>query len=70
MSRSSSRGKEKSKGASKSTSIAPTNPYDDIKYRARDALQTLARADEIKRDRPLMKEVKKCAKQQMKATQR
>lgn len=40
---------------------------DDMKYRARDALSTLKRADEIQRDKPLMRAVKACAKEDMKA---
>jgi hypothetical protein len=32
---------------------------EDMKYRARSALHTLAEADEIKRNKPLMREVKK-----------
>lgn len=42
-------------------------PYDDIKYRARDALSTLSRAEEIKRDKPLMKAVKAEARSQVKS---
>ena len=37
----------------------------DESWRARDALSTLARADEIKRDKPLMRAVKAEAKKQM-----
>lgn len=36
-------------------------------YRAKDALHTLKRAEEIMSDKPLMKAVKACAKQEMKA---
>ena len=36
-------------------------------YRAKDALHTLKRAEEIMRDKPLMRAVKACAKQEMKA---
>ncbi len=47
------------------------SPYpataDDMKYRARDALSTLKRADEIQRDKPLMRAVKACAKEDIKA---
>lgn len=42
-------------------------PYDDMKYRARDALSTLSRAEEIKRDKPLMKAVKAEARNQVKS---
>lgn len=41
--------------------------YDDTKYRARDALSTLSRAEEIKRDKPLMKAVKAEARNQVKS---
>lgn len=40
---------------------------DDIKYRAQDAMRTIARAEEHKKDRGLMKEVKRMAKETMKA---
>lgn len=40
---------------------------DDMKYRAQDALQTIKRAEEYKSDKILMKHVKACAKQEMKA---
>lgn len=46
---------------------APPVPYDDMKYRARDALSTLSRAEEIKRDKPLMKAVKAEARNQVKS---
>lgn len=42
-------------------------PYDDMKYRARDALSTLSRAAEIKSDKELMKAVKAEAKKQIKS---
>lgn len=42
-------------------------PYDDMKYRARDALSTLSRAEEIKCDKPLMKAVKAEARNQVKS---
>lgn len=45
--------------------VAPS--YDDMKYRARDALSTLTRAEEIKRDKSLMPHVKKEARLQAKA---
>lgn len=65
----------KSKGGSKQKPVpvkivsdAPDRvaPYDDMKYRARDALSTLQRAEEIRRDKPLLKAAKAEAKQQMK----
>lgn len=45
--------------------VSPT--ADDMKYRAKDALYTLKRAEEIQRDKGLMRAVKACAKQEMKA---
>lgn len=36
-------------------------------YEAKDALHTLKRAEEIMRNKPLMRAVKACAKQEMKA---
>lgn len=39
---------------------------DDMKYRAKDALQTIKRAEEHKADKELMKHVKQCAKQERK----
>lgn len=40
---------------------------EDIKWKARDAMRTIHEAEEHKRNKPLMKEVKKLAKQTMKA---
>lgn len=37
------------------------------KWEAQDALRTITRAEEIKRDRALMSEVKKCAREQVKS---
>lgn len=45
---------------------APEYEAQERKYRAEDALRTLTRAKEIERDRPLMRDVKACAKEQMK----
>ena len=45
---------------------APSRDMDDIKYRAKDALQTIKRAEEYKSDKDLMKHVKQCAKQERK----
>lgn len=36
------------------------------RYQAEDALRTITRAEEIKRDRPLMRDVKACAREQAK----
>ncbi len=47
---------------SSSDSRVPLEPY-----HVRDAMQTLHRAEEIRRDKPLLREVKKMAKAQMKA---
>lgn len=50
----------------------PSSAYIDKedKYRAQDALRTLTRAEEIKADKALMRDVKKEAKAQIKATSR
>lgn len=37
------------------------------KWEAQDALRTITRAEEIRRDRGLMAEVKKCAREQVKS---
>ena len=54
---------------SKANPAPPPNPAssDTDMFRARDALHTLKRAEEIQRDKPLMRAVKACAKQEMKA---
>lgn len=53
---------------------APTPRAEDEarekKYRAEDALRTLKRAEEIRSDRELMRDVKICAKADMKAVSR
>lgn len=46
--------------------VAATAPMADRKWQAEDALRTLTRAGEIQRDKSLMREVKKCAREQMK----
>ncbi len=46
---------------------AAVAPPVDRKYEAQEALRILKRADEIQRDRPLMKAVKCCARDEMKA---
>lgn len=51
----------------KSPSPSPVNSIDDRPWRARDALSTLTRAEEIRRDAGLMREVKSEAKRQQKA---
>lgn len=38
----------------------------DMKWKAKDALQTIKRAEEFKADKDLMKHVKQCAKQERK----
>lgn len=40
---------------------------DERKWRAEDALRTLKRAEEIKRDNGLMKEVERCRRDEMRA---
>lgn len=46
------------------------NPERERQYRAEDALRTLTRADEIRRDAALMRDVKSHAKQQIKTVGR
>lgn len=46
-------------------SIGASRP--DRQYEAEEALRTLKRADQIQRDKPLMRMVKKCAADEMKA---
>lgn len=50
--------------------IATAPAHDEMKYRARDALSTLTRAEEIKRDKTLMPHVKKEARLQAKALEK
>lgn len=59
----------KSRAKSKSPSVLVGVPSTDMdrKYRAEDALRTLSRADEIKRDGSLMRDLKKLAQQQVAA---
>jgi hypothetical protein len=45
----------------------PAVSAEEMKYKARDALHTITRAEEHKRDRELMKHVKHLAKTQVKA---
>lgn len=42
----------------------PAPAYDDRKYRAEDSLRILMKAEEIRRDKSLMKDVKDLAKKQ------
>ena len=50
-------------------STAPSPPAEEQRYRAQDALRTLSRAEEIKADSKLMRDVKAEAQRQMQATQ-
>jgi hypothetical protein len=56
-----------SKSKNKLADMAMPSPVDDMKWRAKDALNTLTRAEEIKRDKGLMKHVKCEARNQAKA---
>lgn len=47
--------------------IGAASPDVDRKYRAEDALRTIQRADEVRRDAALMRDVKKLAKEQVRA---
>lgn len=44
-----------------------STPMPQDRYMVEDALRTIAKAEEHKRNKPLMREVKKLAKQQVKA---
>lgn len=49
---------------SKKVEVVSAVPFDDSKYRAEDGLRTILRAEEIKRDKNLMKDIKQLAKKQ------
>lgn len=49
----------------KATIIIGPSAASDRKYRAEDALRTIQRADEVRRDKGLMRDVKKLAKEQV-----
>lgn len=61
--------KEPKKGAAKapgvSTAAIGISDPDGRKYRAEDALRTLARAEEIRRDGALMRDVETCRRDKM-----
>lgn len=46
--------------------VSPQDKAREQRYQAEDALRTITRAEEIKRDRPLMSMVKQVAREQMK----
>ena len=50
--------------SSKSTSIGYPSGYDEKKYRTEDAMRTLMRAEELKKDKSLMRDVEAMAKEQ------
>lgn len=50
--------------SSKSTSGIYPSGYDDKKYRTEEAMRTLMRAEELKKDRGLMRDVENLAKEQ------
>lgn len=58
--------KPKSYASNGPAMIAGPSADMENKYRAEDALRTLTRANEIRKDRTLMADVKKCANEQMK----
>lgn len=49
---------------SKSSSLGYPSGYDEKKYRTEDAMRTLMRAEELKKDKGLMKDVANMAKDQ------
>lgn len=56
----------KKDSSSRTPSKAPSNTlgYDEKKYRTEDAMRTLMRAEELKKDRGLMRDVEAMAKEQ------
>lgn len=51
-------------GKKKVVMAAMPSPQEDRKWRAEDAMRTIMRAEEFKRDKSLMKDVKELAKKQ------
>lgn len=52
--------------APKAPNVGPKTDYDDDrKWKAEDALRTLSRAEEIRRDSGLMRDVEQCRKDKM-----
>lgn len=49
---------------SKATSLGYPSGYDEKKYRTEDAMKTIMRAEELKKDRGLMRDVEAMAKEQ------
>jgi hypothetical protein len=58
---------QKLAGIKSKPTAMPAVSAEEMKYKARDALHTITRAEEHKRDRELMKHVKHLAKTQVKA---
>lgn len=59
---------DKKRVAASAAAMPPAiSPDQERKYRAQDAMRTLTRADEIRQDKSLMREVQKVAKEQMSA---
>lgn len=50
---------------SKAAKSSPAYPEEDKKWRAEDALRTLTRAEEIRGDKALMKDVEACRQEKM-----
>jgi hypothetical protein len=59
--------KAASKAAKKATVAVMASPEPDMRYRAEDALRTITRAAECRRDKDLMRHVKRLVKDQAKA---
>lgn len=51
--------------AKKKAEVAEAYPDEDKKWRAEDALRTLTRAEEIRGDKSLMKDVERCRQEKM-----
>lgn len=62
--------KAKTPSKSAKSIAASTAPSDERNWRARDALSTLTRAEEIRADPKLMRDVQACAKKEQAALSR
>jgi len=51
--------------AKKKVEVVEAYPAEDKKWRAEDALRTLTRAEEIRGDKSLMKDVERCRQEKM-----
>ena len=56
--------KAPAKASTKASGLSGPMAYDDKRYRTEDAMRTLMRAEELKKDKALMSDVQKMAKEQ------